>query len=137
MVGKRIKHFREAKNLKRHWLGEKLGINATQVNRIENDKCEVSIERLYDIAVALDVSIIDLFEEKYLHGGKVKSYDKYGPVESSFIRYVIYQNEMLQLKHDQLLTINQELLAHLNVQVEQFNKLIKIITPPPPRKTKK
>ncbi len=66
MVGKRIKHFREAKNLKRHWLGEKLGIDATQVNRIENDKCEVSIERLYDIALALDVSIIDLFEEKYL-----------------------------------------------------------------------
>ncbi len=43
---------------------------------------------------------------------------------------------MLQLKHDQLLTINHELLAHLNVQVEQFKKLICLFSPPP-RKTKK
>lgn len=138
MVGKRIKHFREVKNLKRHWLAEQIGINEVQVNRIENNKCDVTIRKLYKIAKVLNVSIIDLIDEEFLNAGKVINYEKYGPIESSFIRFVIYQNEMLQLKYSQLIKINSDLVALLNGQSRNFDFLTKHLeTNSPVKKPKK
>jgi transcriptional regulator with XRE-family HTH domain len=124
MVGKKIKHFRTVKNLKRQWLAEQIGISEAQVNRIENDKCDVTTRKLFKIAKVLNVSIIDLIDEEFLNIGKVINYEKYGPVESSFIRFVIYQNEMLHMKYGQLLKTNNDLVAHLNNLTRNVDSLL-------------
>jgi len=134
MNGNRIKYFRELNNHKREWLAEKLGINVTQVSRIENNQSKLTVDRLYKIAQLFHVSIFDLFDAEYVRSIEPANYEKYGVVESSFIRYLLRQNEMQEAKYEALVKMNEQLmrdLANLSANfklmmdhVGQVNKLM-------------
>lgn len=134
MNGNRIKYFRELNNHKREWLAEKLGINVTQVSRIENNQSKLTVDRLYKIAQLFHVSIFDLFDAEYVRSIEPTNYEKYGVVESSFIRYLLRQNEMQEAKYEALVKMNEQLmrdLANLSANfklmmdhVGQVNKLM-------------
>lgn len=113
MNGNRIKYFRELNNHKREWLAEKLGINVTQVSRIENNQSKLTVDRLYKIAQLFHVSIFDLFDAEYVRSIEPANYEKYGVVESSFIRYLLRQNEMQEAKYEALVKMNEQLMRDL------------------------
>ncbi len=127
MIGSRVKHFRELNNISREWLGAQLGIDATQVGRIENNQCEVSVQRLHKIAQLFKVSVIDMIEEKYLLTNNEKDYRPYGPIESSYIRYVLYQNEMLRGEYIDLIKEHSKTLNTLGDLQKQFKRLLDAI----------
>lgn len=127
MIGSRVKHFRELNNISREWLGAQLGIDATQVGRIENNQCEVSVQRLHKIAQLFKVSVIDMIEEKYLLTNNEKDYSRYGPIESSYIRYVLYQNEMLRGEYIDLIKEHSKTLNTLGDLQKQFKRLLDAI----------
>jgi len=124
MNGKRIQYFRELKNYKRTWLAEKLGINVTQVSRIENNQSQLTVERLNQIAILLNVSVFDLFEAEQIKDLDPKNFKKYGVVESTFLRYLINQNEIQQIKNDELIKINMQLMHQMNMLNDNFKRLM-------------
>jgi transcriptional regulator with XRE-family HTH domain len=127
MVGSRIKYFRELNNLKREWLAEQLGINASQVNRIENNQSEITIKRLYKISQLFNISILDLFEEKHLTRDVNIDSEKYSNVERSYIRFLIHQNELLKLDSQKLINTCDELLETIKEQQVQFKRLMDFV----------
>lgn len=127
MNGQRIKYFRELNNHKREWLAEKLNINVTQVSRIENNQSKLTVDRLYQIAKLFNVSIFDLFEAEYIGPMDTASYEKYGPIESSFIRYLIRQNEMLEAKYDALVAMNEQLMRDMASISSSFRQMMEHI----------
>lgn len=124
MNGQRIKYFRELHNHKREWLADKLNINVTQVSRIENNQSKLTVDRLYQIAKLFNVSIFDLFEAEYIGPMDTASFEKYGPVESSFIRYLIRQNEMQEAKYEALVAMNEQLMRDLAAISNTFRQIM-------------
>lgn len=124
MNGQRIKYFRELNGHKREWLAEKLNINVTQVSRIENNQSKLTVDRLYEIAKLFNVSIFDLFEAEFIGPMDAASFDKYGAVESSFIRYLIRQNEMHEAKYEALVIMNEQLMRDLATISNSFKMMM-------------
>ena len=91
MVGKRILYYLNINQQKPEWLAEQLDISVTQVRRMANNKCTVSADRLYKIARIFKISLIDLFEEEHLAIPGSNHHGEYGPIENSFIRFLIHQ----------------------------------------------
>lgn len=67
-LGTKIRKLRELKNLKQEDMADRLGISVTAYGKIERDETDVSMERLEQIAKALDLSVQDVlaFDEKVL-----------------------------------------------------------------------
>ena len=63
IVGERIKMFRAEKKLTLRDLSKKADISISFLSDIENGRCNPSLERLKDIAAALNVPIIVLLDE--------------------------------------------------------------------------
>jgi len=124
MTGERIKYYRELRQYKSEWLANKLGISDSQLNRIENGITPITLQRLHSIAELLEVTILDLIEEKYLSLAGSINPDKYGPVASSFIRYLIVQNEMLQKENTAQLKRNTELQEQLLLLTSRLNNIL-------------
>jgi len=60
--GKRIKELRKAKGLSQEALAFNAGLDRSYMTGIENGKRNVSIVNIEKIAIALEVSISDLFK---------------------------------------------------------------------------
>ncbi|MBX9850661.1 MAG: helix-turn-helix transcriptional regulator [Cytophagaceae bacterium] len=67
-LGTKIRKLRELKNLKQEDMADKLGISVTAYGKMERDETDISMERLDQIAKALDLSVQDIlaFDEKVL-----------------------------------------------------------------------
>lgn len=61
-VGQRIRHRRWMLGMTQQQLGEAVGIKFQQIQKYETGMNRVSASRLWDIALALDVSITFFFE---------------------------------------------------------------------------
>lgn len=60
-VGKAIKEIRISKNLKQSFIAQKVGISQTAYSDIERGKTShITLQRLEQVATALDVSIITI-----------------------------------------------------------------------------
>ena len=73
-LGKRIKFYREARNLTQEQLAEKIGINSKSLSTIECGQNFVTAQTLENISSALDISIKKLFdfEDSYIEDKKIK-----------------------------------------------------------------
>ena len=60
-IGKRIRRFRETKELKQNQLAEMLGISHSTLSRIESGGVKPTVEILFKIQSLLDVSIDWIF----------------------------------------------------------------------------
>jgi len=127
MVGKRILYFLNLNQQKPEWLAEQLNISVTQVRRMANNKCTVSAERLYKIVQIFKISLIDLFEEEHLAIPGSSHLGKYGPIENSFIRFLIHQNELLRKEQETLIQLNGALMQNLQIQQTQIQKVIDVL----------
>jgi transcriptional regulator with XRE-family HTH domain len=63
LTGCRIQEIRKAKGKKASHMAEILGISESAYSQTENGKSQITIARLYDIAVALDISMNDLLPQ--------------------------------------------------------------------------
>lgn len=61
-IGSKIRKIREEKRLKQEWLGKKVSLNKSEISRIENGKRNITLEKVYEIADALNIPPSSLFE---------------------------------------------------------------------------
>ncbi|MGS2727471.1 helix-turn-helix domain-containing protein [Psychroserpens sp. BH13MA-6] len=59
MIGSIIKKIRELKGYSQEFLADQLNISQSAYSDLENDKSKVHLERLYKIALVLDVEITE------------------------------------------------------------------------------
>lgn len=62
MLGLNISYYRKLRGLSQMKLAEKIDISRTHMSRIENNDCAVSLDVIFNIANALDISTAKLFE---------------------------------------------------------------------------
>lgn len=96
MAKNRIKYFREKLGYSEEWLAEELGVSISTISRMEIDASNVTMDRFLKTAKLFKISVIDLFDEKDLQLSKNYNSEIYGPIESSYIRFLIYDNEKLR-----------------------------------------
>ncbi len=80
-IGETIKKIRKAKGISQMELAERIGITYQQLQKYEKGKSKITVERLVDIAKALDVSISVFFPELYEKESKFYSEDEVVLVE--------------------------------------------------------
>ena len=61
-IGDRIRMMREARKVSQERLADKSGIHRSHMGEIERGKCNVTVETLRKIGVALDVSLAVLLK---------------------------------------------------------------------------
>ncbi|MBW4083567.1 LexA family transcriptional regulator [Paenibacillus sp. S150] len=69
VVGKNIKKYRDIRNYSLQILAEKVGITKKTVQRYENGEHKFDMDRLRDLAAALDVTVNQLTEGAYTYTG--------------------------------------------------------------------
>lgn len=60
IFSKNLKYLRERKKLSQNKLAELSNVNQTTIARWENEEISPSLDNIYDLSIALDVSIADL-----------------------------------------------------------------------------
>ena len=60
-IGINIRKWRELKGIKQEQLANQLGITKAALSNIENDKTDISLHRIEDIARCLDFAVMKLF----------------------------------------------------------------------------
>lgn len=75
-IGETIKKLRKAKGISQMELAERIGITYQQLQKYEKGKSKITIERLIDIAKALDVPVSVFFSELYEKETKFYSADE-------------------------------------------------------------
>jgi transcriptional regulator with XRE-family HTH domain len=61
LIGKNIRKWRELKDIKQDTLAQKLGISKGALSNIENNKSDISLHRLEEIALCLNIDVMKLF----------------------------------------------------------------------------
>ncbi len=61
-TGLRIKYYRMLRNLTQAAIAENLGVEESYVSQIENGKRNITMKTLYNIASALNVEPVKLFD---------------------------------------------------------------------------
>lgn len=61
-LGLNISYFRKLKGLSQSQLAEKVNISRTHMSRIETADCAVSLDVVFNISDALEISVEKLFE---------------------------------------------------------------------------
>lgn len=69
VVGKNIKKYRDIRNYSLQILAEKVGITKKTVQRYENGEHKFDMDRLRDLAAALNVTVNQLTEGAYIYTG--------------------------------------------------------------------
>ncbi|ASA22049.1 LexA family protein [Paenibacillus donghaensis] len=69
VVGRNIKKYRDIRNYSLQILAEKVGITKKTVQRYENGEHKFDMDRLKDLATALDVTVNQLTEGAYTYTG--------------------------------------------------------------------
>lgn len=64
LVGQRIREVRKQKGISQEHLGKGAGVSFQQVQKYENGTNRVSVGRLVEIALTLDVNVFDLIPSK-------------------------------------------------------------------------
>ena len=62
-IGANIRRERTSKLIKQEHLGKKVGLNKSEISRIENGKRETKITMIRKIAIAIGVSASSLLDE--------------------------------------------------------------------------
>lgn len=66
-IGKRIKDLREIKNISQKDLSYTADLDRSYIASVENGMRNISIVNIEKIAIALDVSLKEFFDNKYFH----------------------------------------------------------------------
>ncbi|MBA8753790.1 helix-turn-helix domain-containing protein [Wolbachia pipientis] len=93
-VGQKVRSCRLAKRYTQKDLASKISTKYQVILQYEKGKRKISIRRLYSIAEALSVSIIDLIpvsnENSYLESEGLDLIEKYEKIENQELRNVVY-----------------------------------------------
>lgn len=82
-IGEIIKKLRKAKGFSQMELAEKIGITYQQLQKYEKGKSKITVDRLIDIARALDVPLSAILSEIY----KKENIEIYSEEEIVFLEY--------------------------------------------------
>lgn len=63
-IGQRIRQYRLQRGLTQMELAERIGVSYQQVQKYEQDRSQITLQRLYRLAEALDVPLVALVVER-------------------------------------------------------------------------
>lgn len=63
-IGKRLREVRKSRNRTESWLADQLGITQSFISALEKDQKKASLETLFAITTALDISMSDFFADE-------------------------------------------------------------------------
>ncbi|WP_265026403.1 WO male-killing family protein Wmk [Wolbachia endosymbiont (group A) of Bibio marci] len=91
-IGKKIKEWRLVREYSQEDLAKKIGITRHKIGKYEQGRTTIPLDKLYDIAEALSISIIDLLPEST--GGEVENelpslIEEYKKIENQELRYAL------------------------------------------------
>ncbi|WP_253302723.1 WO male-killing family protein Wmk [Wolbachia endosymbiont of Psylliodes chrysocephala] len=91
-IGKKIKEWRLVREYTQEDLAKKIGITRHKISKYEQGETAVPLDKLYDIAEALSISITDLLPEST--GGEVENelvtlIEEYKKIENQELRYAL------------------------------------------------
>lgn len=62
--GRKIRRIRESKDLSREYVASQIGISSRALGNIENNQCNVTLERINELALVLEVSVDEIVEKE-------------------------------------------------------------------------
>jgi transcriptional regulator with XRE-family HTH domain len=62
VIGNNIRRWRELKGIKQEQLAGDIGITKAALSNIENNKADINLHRIEDIAKCLDIDVMNLFK---------------------------------------------------------------------------
>lgn len=93
-LGQKIKQLRLARNLTQPELGKRVGISYTQIQKYEYGSNDILASRLYDLAEALSIDVVDFFISAKQHetcDGKILELVKgYSKIKGKKFRDIVY-----------------------------------------------
>jgi transcriptional regulator with XRE-family HTH domain len=89
-IGEKIREVRRLKGISQTELAEKVGLSYQQIQKYEKGKSSISVERLFQIAYALNVSIKTFFGEDY---------NKVAEGKEGYRSELFSEEEVLLIKH--------------------------------------
>jgi len=123
LIGRRIRLFRQIKEIDLPDFAEKLGVSYQQVQKYENGSNRVSSSRLYIIAQIIAVKTDDFFPDFPIKKPSIDDISKLEPnTRKLFIR-------LLKLDKDQQSVISKSVLSVMKTNEEPFLELIHSLTP--------
>jgi transcriptional regulator with XRE-family HTH domain len=60
-IGENIRKHRKARQIKQEWLAHKIGLNKSEISRLETGQRDTTIKILIEIATVLEIEPADLF----------------------------------------------------------------------------
>lgn len=109
-VGNKIRKIRELRNLTQEYIAYQLDISQAAYHKIESDKTNITLNRLEEIAVILEVSVIEIitFEEYEILNNRLHKLrsilDSHNPADKenllSVLEHLQYQRVLLLKKLD-------------------------------------
>ena len=120
LIAEKIKELRIAKNLTQSYVAKNVGLNDSAYSKIEQGITHITIERLYQIADCLKVSVSDLLEldNSYYYVCFEKDFGHYPDEFSGEIKYRVYEYTNLELALEKTQFLNEN--ANINPNVERF-----------------
>ena len=112
MIGEKIQKLRKEKNLSLRALAEKAGISKSTLSDIENGNTNPTTNTLNKLAIALNVSLEDLFKSEPVTDEKLKEWDD---------KYVDLKEEIIVPLEDKFKTVEDALQFLLSQNVIMTN----------------
>ncbi len=117
MIGNKIRQIREAKKYSQEYIATKLNISQNAYSKIENNQTKLTLERLKEIAKALDTTELELIQNDFpvINFTNNKTAKGYARVEN------VYEES------ENLKTIIEVLQKQLIEKDNQINQLILLL----------
>lgn len=109
LIGQNIRKWREFKNLKQDSLAKTLGITSSALSQIENGKIDISVNRIEQVAEALEMDISQLLSN---------------PQQAINILHSPNSNGVYGVLHN---NINADLMKMLQIELEKKNDQISFL----------
>ncbi len=98
-LGKKVNHFRKQKKISQQDLADKIGDSQSNISNLENGKNKFNIEKLSEIANALDVTLDDLLEDSLIIHQNNKKDTTFYDVELKNLIYSFNEYQLLKILH--------------------------------------
>ena len=67
VIAERIRQLRRNKDYSQQFMADELGISQNAYSKLESGKTPIHLDRLYEVAALLEISIAELLEEALSH----------------------------------------------------------------------
>ncbi|QSB29190.1 helix-turn-helix domain-containing protein [Flavobacterium sp. CLA17] len=117
LIGEKIKNIRELKNYTQEYIAFQLGITQSGYSKIEKGKTSLSLEKLEQLALILEVpleNIINFERNRYFNQNKCNDEQWSTDVRSKF--------ELIKRLHDDKIVLLEKLIEKTDLELQFYKQ---------------